>query len=280
MTDKLQRSLLEIVSDPRGRDLILAGGYGIVLKRQHVVDLKTRNPNLSTVIDSVPEARSTIDLDFFLPLQFFVRTEQARAVAALLKKLQYQVKDRNWKFVQPAPDTEASVEVDLLSAKPPSGANIRTKGHRVGVGRALGVHGYLTPEAFAVEEMPQTIELLDSPRLTVRVPHPYSWINMKVEAAWDWHDRRQNGRDPKPDSEKHVEDVYRLVAMLTRPELEECQRLSQKFERHEVARQIRQHAAELFGTENAPGCKQVRLALDQPDIVTFREALADAIDKP
>jgi hypothetical protein len=60
-TDPLRPHLLDILAAPVSSDLILAGGFGLLLKQEHLYQTEAR-----TLITPLPPARATQDLDFFL----------------------------------------------------------------------------------------------------------------------------------------------------------------------------------------------------------------------
>ncbi|NLE38702.1 MAG: hypothetical protein GX621_11815 [Pirellulaceae bacterium] len=65
----LETALIDLLHETREEDLrlIIGGGYGIYLKREHVRELGVR-----TLLREWPEARSTNDLDLFLRPELLV----------------------------------------------------------------------------------------------------------------------------------------------------------------------------------------------------------------
>jgi hypothetical protein len=150
MMDPLLPHLLDILSSPDSRGLILAGGFGIRIKQSYLRDTNTR-----TLITPFPEARATLDLDFFLSLSLFVEKERGAAVRQLLDKLNYTEYTPKYQFEKPmaSASPEQKVKVDLL-ARLPEGEDIHVKSLRVGANSGIDLHGRETPEGFAVEENP------------------------------------------------------------------------------------------------------------------------------
>ena len=279
MIDPLFPHLLDIVSDPISRDLILAGGFGIRLKQNHL-----RETNAKTLM-RFPEARATQDMDFFLSLSLFVEKERGAAVRALLDRLGYTEHTPKYQFGKPFDTSQPDivVKVDLL-ARTPEGEDVTVKFPRVGHGSGIDLHGRVTPEGFAVESHFQELavrgERSDGTEVEaiVRVPHPYAWLNLKVKAAHDWLLMDQGKIKSKPSREKHVFDVYALIAMLTEKELEEATQIATEYKDHAVAKDARQCARELFGISDAPGVDEIRRqAAQEINYRQFWQALSDAL---
>ena len=97
---ELQTALLNLLYEIRNDDLnlIMGGGYGIYLKRQHVRELGVR-----TLLNEWPEVRSTNDLDLFLWPEFLIDSTRLKPLAAALPRLGYEVIKgaENYQFVRP-----------------------------------------------------------------------------------------------------------------------------------------------------------------------------------
>lgn len=272
INDPLLPHLLDIVSDPASEGLILAGGFGMRLKQQDIIRKGSR-----TLIPMVPPARATQDLDFFLRIEFFVHKERGRGIRELLHRLSYQEYERKWKFSKSAGNSaQDEVKVDLLSRPPLEAEHVQVKAHRVGTGSDIGLHGYKTPEAFAVEDAPLLLRVPGlcsdgtSVEADVFVPNPYAWITMKVKAAHDWLRMERGEIKPRPFREKHVFDVYVLVAMLSETELADSSMLAARYFNHPMAAEVRHDTAVLYGTPDAPGFLEAqRQADDRLDHTLF-----------
>ena len=279
MIDPLFPHLLDIVSDPISHDLILAGGFGIRLKQNHLRETKAKT------LMTFPEARATQDMDFFLSLSLFVEKERGAAVRALLDRLGYTEHTPKYQFGKPfdAAQPDIVVKVDLL-ARTPEGEDITVKFPRVGHGSGIDLHGRETPEGFAVEahfqEWAVRGKRSDGTEVEamVRVPHPYAWLNLKVKAAHDWLFMNEGKIKYKPSREKHVFDVYVLFAMLTETELEEAAVFATQYKNHAMANEVRQCARDLFGISNSPGVDEIRRqSAREINYSQFRQALSDAL---
>ena len=269
--------LFEIVSRPEGKAGVLAGGLGLRLKRDFL-----NLTNAKTLFDVVPELRATSDMDFLLRMDLWAKKDErtgefpAKGFRAMLVELGYQHVLNSWKLRKPYSGIEGKfVELDLqarLPQKDSSGQKIEAemliKVKEKQVGREMGVNlsGLATPEAFAFEESPISIEIqLDDRKAVVQVPHPYAWLNLKVTAATDWWLEINGEKKPKKpldngDSRrlKHVTDVYIIVGMMTEEELTLAETLALKYVNLPIARTIREGAKALFGTRESEGCLAIK----------------------
>jgi len=280
MMDPLLPHLLDIMSSPASSGLILAGGFGIRLKQSHLRDTNTR-----TLIAPFPEARATLDLDFFLSLSLFVQKERGAAVRQLLDQLGYTEYTPKYQFGKPmnAASLEYKIKIDLL-ARLPEGEDIQVRTLRVGANSGTDLHGRQTPEGFAVEENPQQIPLRGDNsngvmvETTVLLPNPYAWLNLKVKAAYDWLRAEQGEIPPKPGRAKHVFDVYVLIAMLTELELQEASGAATRHENRPLANEIRDCARILYADRNGVGMDEIRRQSNTTiEYETFWQALSLAL---
>ncbi len=259
--DPLTPHILDIVSQPESTHLILAGGFGIRIKSAFIREQGLQN---RTLIPAIPVIRSTQDLDFFLNLDLWIEPNGSSKFRGMLERLGYSVipSAKNYQFGKDQdPITKRwSVKIDLLSRIPNENEQVKSDSRRVGTGH---IHGRSTPEAFAINEAPLTISccgngtINNNNHTVVRIPHPYSFINMKLMAAYDWYCSIKKGDGIKNNSEKHVYDVYVLVAMLVSEEVEVCRELSGKFKDLPIAVSIKEHAISLFGDPNDAGYRKV-----------------------
>lgn len=284
--DPLMPHLFDILSDPASEGLILGGGFGMRMKQSHIARTGAR-----TLIESVPPARATQDLDFFLRMEMFVKTERGKAFRALLDRLDYEVVRPKMQFGKPFDEgqndaDDRKVKVDLLARRPVEGENVKVKGDRVGEGSGTDLHGRDTPEAFAIDDAPIPLNIEGrrtdggAVKTTLLVPHPYAWLNMKVKAAHDWLHMTPEQREKKPNSEKHAFDVYVLIAMLMEEELSQATTLAVKYSANSVAQANKEHIVELYGSAEAPGVLEVRRQTGgaRIDYELFYEVLRNALN--
>lgn len=255
-TGPVHDNLVEILEHPASSNLILVGGMSILLRMDWL-----RRQQVRTLIEEIPAARATRDLDFILGLDLFVDRQKGTVVRKMLNELGYKSKTDFMQFIK------GGVLIDLMARQPDvndENSALKVNDSRVGSRDTISLHGRNTAEAFAVEDHPYVVQVqLDRKsglvdRFSVRIAHPYSLINMKVRATRDWHESKSNPSSPKPFGEKHALDVFILVASLTEPELLDCERLASKYKDHKVAREIRSEAEALFSTLQSPGFAEVR----------------------
>ncbi|MDR1291731.1 MAG: hypothetical protein LBK06_11080, partial [Planctomycetaceae bacterium] len=77
--------LFEINQKGITKPLIIGGGLGLFLKQQYITERKIR-----TLFDNLPFARSTEDIDFFVPLEILCSLEQCKKILSVLELLEYK----------------------------------------------------------------------------------------------------------------------------------------------------------------------------------------------
>ena len=187
----LQTALLDLLYEIRttGEKLIVGGGYGIYLKMAHL-----RRTGERTLFTSLPEPRSTNDLDLFLRPELLIESEKLIPIAQALEQLQYSVVPtaRNYQFNRLGPDgTEAgSIKVDMLTG-PRSrfdGTNVKTDSRRVKPNPSVGIHAHPVDEALSLEDgllstiLEGHLSSGDPWKTEVFLPHPYTFSLMKLFA--------------------------------------------------------------------------------------------------
>src|SRR5690242_3258502 len=82
--DQLTTSLLDLLHELHGRNIpiTVGGGFGLYLKRRHLEAISQR-----TLLDRLPEPRSTNDLDVFLRTEVLVDLGRTRQVAEAITRL-------------------------------------------------------------------------------------------------------------------------------------------------------------------------------------------------
>jgi len=282
--DPLLPHLVDLMADPGAAGLILVGGYGIRLKQAHLASV-----DAMTLLDEIPPARATYDLDIFLNMKFLASQTAGQEIRGLIDRLGYIEKQPYWQFSKPLNETMPNREVvlDLIARRPIEDENVKVNPPRVGSGSRTGLHGRLTPEAFAADVNPTSV-MLDGTnskgeRLPVEilVPHPYASLNMKIRAAYDWFCKTGDTLPKKAFSEKHAFDVLILVSMLTEKEIENATAIAEQFKDLEIAGEITREAIELFASPSSPGfleaCRQAHYV---PDHEIFWEALKRVLGIP
>lgn len=282
MNDLLLPHLLDLLDEPGTEGMVLAGGFGLFLKTEHV-----RTSGFSVLIPGHARTRTTQDFDFFLDMSLFA-PERARAFKEILDRLGYAVVENAKhyhfsKMIPQPPLTPLTVRIDLLARVPLAGEGVEFDSRRVRSPSGVHLHGRTTPEAFSVESRALALPLRGRKtngvdiQTQVLVPHPYSWLNMKVQAAFEWLLRKREGKAEKPGSLKHLQDLYTLVALLTRTELTEAKEMAKEYSHLEVARGIRSGCEELFGKDESEGMVELREQLGHPVNAAFRPGLRQAL---
>lgn len=230
--------------------LVVGGGYGLILRQRHVAEGGTRT------LRRVPPARSTEDLDVFLTAELIADADRVAALRDALADLGYEGVDGAlyYQFEREVDyrGQRRTVKVDLLAPLPDDDdarARLKHDGRRVRPRDVRGIHAHTSPEALTVAEHPLAVELDgDGGPVTVYVPHPYTYLVLKLHA---YRDRRE---DADTDfGRRHAFDLYRTLAMTTEPEWESAQALRDRFNEAGPVREARRIAHDLFGGETAPG---------------------------
>jgi hypothetical protein len=228
--DPLREALIELVEETSkvGIQLFLGGGYGLYLKQLHLMASATR-----TLLprEAWPRPRATADLDVFVPTEIVVSLEQMVQLREILDRIGYEpVPDARYMHFDRAA-SQGKVRVELLTG--PIGSELRgdvqIKGPRVRPRGAVQLHAYLTEEAIALDVEPFVIPLENDS--SVLVPNAFSLLLMKLHAC---HDRLND--ENKQLGRHHALDIYRLLAMLTEPELELAQRLRREYRGEEATK--------------------------------------------
>jgi hypothetical protein len=260
--DPMTRNLVDLVEQDPNESFILGGGLSLQLKRLYL--LHYRLSTLASVAGyELPEARATTDIDIFLKLEVFVQPDRGQALRKVIDALGYKVKTEKWQFEKPLQEgTTIPLTLDLLARIPETDENVKVKGIRVGSGSLANLNGRKAIEAFAVEDMPIKIDILDNGSLVTRVSviHPFGMLNLKLRAAHDWLTFQSSPWElkgnQKPPSAKHAFDACLLVAMLTEEERDQATELAEKWLHFPLAEEIRKEAVTLFGTQASLGWLQ------------------------
>jgi hypothetical protein len=231
--------------------LLLAGGYGLFLKQQWLVS-QGRSPgssvgpiNVSATSETRVEdeirtvvpmhrwreqtPRVTKDFDFLIDLDLIASPGEQHLVHEVLEQHGFKVVPQNarWQFAKVIGEGR-NVVLDFHAPSPGQKRNdLRVQSRRVKPQPSLGqtgVHGRENPEAIGSELHPFSFKFRG---LEIVLPNPLTLAVMKITAM---HDRWLVSQDASKSSEvrdlerrqaqKHTEDVFRIVAMMTREERE------------------------------------------------------------
>jgi len=233
--DYLRTSLLDLLhalgDDVRG--IFLGGGYGLYLKQLHLAEAGER-----TLIDANlwPTPRTTQDLDLMLSAELVADTRSMTALRAALDKLKYEVIEsaKYLQFVRAVSETQVvkidllTVQLDVLQSIPAIHADSR-RARPIAADRPE-LHAHPTDGALALTEAPLVIEVAGTLSTglpfaaPVTIPPSFSYLLMKLTA---YRDRRND--DAKDLGSHHALDIFRIVAMLTEPELDQVRNNMQHF---------------------------------------------------
>lgn len=281
----LNTALLDILFEIRESNLtlIIGGGYGIYLKRQHV-----RTTNARTLLQQWPEARSTNDLDLFLRPELLIEPAALRPLQNALQTLGYQVIETaaKYQFAIPRTAGEGGQKVDLLTG-PQScfvGTSAKVDTRRVRPTPSIDLHAHPLNEAVTLEDglLAITVEGSTSKgqshQAFVYVPHPFTYVMMKLFAFRDrFNDvTRDHGS-------YHALDIYAVMATTTEPEWEQAHSLfDAKKEMPEVLEASRL-VEEFFSTPTSKGILRMKESpYYRPEfqLDEFRSSLSELFQVP
>ena len=98
------------------RPLLIGGGFGLYLRQRHLEDVY---PERTLVPSELwPPARTTEDVDLFLPTEIVVSTDHMRSIRKALDHLGYESTVRHFQFVKHTP--VGPVRIDLLTCDIPT----------------------------------------------------------------------------------------------------------------------------------------------------------------
>ncbi|MCC6578920.1 MAG: hypothetical protein IT440_00640 [Phycisphaeraceae bacterium] len=224
--------LLHVLGEAR-RGVLLAGGYGLYLKQLHMAQAGHRT---LIPVEMWPAPRATQDLDLLLSAEIVADVRFMGAVRAGLDQLGYTVVAGS-EYLQFARTVAGAqtIKIDLLTAQLDmlqDIASIKADSRRarpVAEDRAQ-LHAHPTDGALALDESPLEIEIAgtitngESSFARVRIPHPFTYLLMKLTA---YRDRRNDAR--KDLGRHHALDVFRIVAMLTEDESNQVRQYIARF---------------------------------------------------
>ncbi|MDZ4699915.1 MAG: nucleotidyl transferase AbiEii/AbiGii toxin family protein [Rhodothermales bacterium] len=254
-TDVLRDELHALSIRLKGRDvrLIIGGGYGLLLRQQHVA--KQGAPTLRPI----PAARSTEDIDLFLSTELIVDEERFSVLRDALAEQGYRPVERA-KYYQFDRTVDyfgqsRTVKIDLLAPLPlTEDSRIKKDSRRISHRAVKGIHAHTAPEALTLEEhlLPVEISRGQEPA-TVFLPHPYTFLVLKLHA---YKDRRED--EAKDFGRHHAFDLYRILAMTTESEWEEATGIRDRYRHLAPIQEACRIVGEFFGGEITPGTIALR----------------------
>jgi hypothetical protein len=222
MMPDLQTALLDLLYEVQNTEVkfIIGGGYGIYLKNNHV-----HRMGLRTLLQQLPEPRSTNDLDLFLRPELLINPAKLKPLSEAIDRLGYQTVQgaEKYQFAKSGPSGSAagSIKIDILTG-PRSffiGTKVKADARRARPKPSVGIHAHPVDEAPTLENGISPI-LLDGKLSSglpwsceVFLPHPYTFSMMKLFAF------RDRFKDPdKEYGRYHALDLYMILATTTEKE--------------------------------------------------------------
>ncbi len=282
--DPLSTSMLDLwhaMGDAAGQ-VLLGGGYGLYLKQQQMAEA-----GVDTLIPAAlwPEPRTTQDLDLLLTAEVVGDAASMQIIRNALDALGFAVvPEREYLQFERKVGVTQVVKVDLLTAqsgelKSDSAIHVKDRRARPKSVKGGKLHAHPTDGALGLGTASQPIQIAGTRsdgtegQITVRLPHPFSYLLMKLTAY----------RDRKDDAEKdlgrhHALDIYRIVAMLTEAELAEVAKLLEANRGDEQLESCRAVVLRDFLGENPDGVRAMRqhpLWREPDQIEPFFDVLRD-----
>lgn len=256
--------------------LIIGGGYGLLLKANHIQRIGAR-----TRLEQIPIARSTGDIDVFLTNEVIIDKNNMAAIRQALDELEYSPVPgaEYYQFFREVTIAGATrnLKFDFLAA-PVLGeqaksvkADIRRIRPRAVTGAPM--HAHTTPEALTVEEHLLAVNIGEADkRVEVFLPHPFSYVMLKLFALRD-----QIDNEAKEFGRHHAFDIYSTWAMMTEEEFEQAEDLRRQYAAVGVMPEAIEIAAALFADENAKGMirLQEHARLENVELVQISEFIKD-----
>jgi len=212
-----------------GEGILVAGGYGLYLKQQWLLEAKELQIAVpfERWTDAAP--RATGDMDLVLTLDLISNETANKALCTSLEKEGFRVSEKphgkRWQFFKEIAEGR-HVAVEFHAPEPEENmANLEANNFAAKHKPSLndnGIHGRINYEAIGGMLSPFSFKTDD---VTINVPNPVTWTVMKLTAAADnWErsqDKKRTAKDQKflrEQSIKHGHDVCRVIALLTQSE--------------------------------------------------------------
>jgi hypothetical protein len=260
--DPLRTSLLDLLYELRDQNtpLTVGGGFGLFLKRMHLVDQGTR-----TLFAELPAPRATNDIDVYLRVDLLTDAARTGALVAAIHRLGYVpvegAKYLQWRRAIIVGGVTQEVKLDALVGPLGEGRKkLQVNPPRVRPkGKSVGFHAHQADEALFIEDDPIAIELSGSLSsggpfaATVYVPEAFPYLLMKLSA---FEDRKADAN--KDLGRHHALDAYTIVGMMTEAEYDRARALAARSRTDPHFVRACQIVAAEFGAPTAPGTLRLR----------------------
>ncbi len=226
----LKTALLDLLFEIEQSDitLIVGGGYGLYLKANHIKLHQTR-----TILNELPEPRSTNDLDLFLRVELLTNSERLKPFAEALSRLGYEVVPGAEKYQFVRKSSSGAVKIDLLTAPKSQFPKERVKridDRRVQPKPPVGIHAHPVNEAPTLEQHLVRVRLIgqlsnkDKYESDVWIPNTFTYSMMKLFA---FKDRLSDAN--KAFGRYHALDLYMIIATTSEEEWHQALELRKRF---------------------------------------------------
>ena len=258
----LRAGLLELLKllDEEQCPLILGGGYGLFLRREHLQRLGTR-----TLLTNWPESRSTNDLDLFLYPEVLCDSGRVVLLKQAIEQLGYKpipgCEYYQFRKDDPEGNIERGLKIDLLTG-PESvfqGQSVKADDRRVRPRPKVQLHAHPTNEAVSLEDHLERIELQtssltgsahmsESVAAHIYLPHPFTYVVMKLFAF----------RDRIPDASQdhgshHSLDLYSIIAMMTEVQWDQSLKMRLEYQQKSAVIEAAEIVNDLFSYQDSQG---------------------------
>lgn len=263
----LRSGLLELLKllDEKQCPLILGGGYGLFLRREHLQNLGTR-----TLLNNWPEARSTNDLDLFLHPEVLCDSDRIVLLKQAIGQLGYEpipgCEYYQFRKDDPEGNIQRGLKIDLLTGPESEfqGQSAKADSRRVKPQPSVKLHAHPTNEAITLQDHLERIplqisslqisQLADSDQASepvaahIYLPHPFTYTVMKLFAF----------RDRIPDLSQdrgshHSLDLYSIIAMMTEVQWEQSLNMRLQHQADAAVVEATQIATDLFSSKDSQG---------------------------
>lgn len=274
-SDPMREQLIKLAGKLQKDDikLIIGGGYGLLLKREHLALTK-----IPTRFE-LPEARSTNDIDTFLRTEVITDGTKLNIIKAALEDLGFKPVAPYFQFEVPIDDKnpDLKVKIDFLAAPPSTDQEkqlVKITKPRIRAKDSHKMHGYLTEEAVTLEENLTLLTIEDKGNsIEIFLPHPFTYLVLKLFAL------RDRLEDEKKDfGAYHSFDIYRIIAMMTEQELEQAFAMRDKFAAEPKIQEAGAIVRELFSSTDSIGILRLRQHIRSVEIELEDENILGMID--
>lgn len=261
--DPLRTNLLDLLVELRGKKvpLTIGGGFGLYLKREHV-----EQSGRATLLEHLPEPRSTSDIDLFIRVEIIVNPENFRLLGETVEHLGYEAigsaRYMQWVKTILVGGVPQKIKLDLLSgpSKKEHDPFLRIEDRRMkSKTKGIRLHTRFTEEALHVDE--DLLQLTISGILSsgepaeeiAFVPQAFSYLMMKLFAFRDLKNKKE-----KDMGRHHALDLYHIIAMMTEAEYQKTLDLAKQYCRHDKFQEACQIVHEDFSSITDIGILRLR----------------------